>query len=492
MLSMISGIFAQNVDDALRYSQIFYSGTARFMSMGGAFTALGGDISSLSQNPAGLGVFRSSEITLTPQLFHINTTAGFKNKNSEDYIYNFNLAQAGIVSNLISKNSESGLLSLNFGYAFNKTNNLNQSIIIQGTGNNSSMTDYWASLAKGYYKDELIDFVPAADLAWYYGLIDTLPGSGTSYGTVYSNYGEEPASVYGQNIKRLVSYEGYTGEHALSIGGNYSNKFFFGATLAITALNYNSHYQHLESTDEVLPSKFTDFNYTFNYNNTGTGYGLKIGTIYRPNDMVRIGLAFHSPTLFRINEVVQDNITTYFSSSAVPYESANDPVRFNYALTTPFRFMAGVAVQLKKLALLSADYEFIDYSTARFSETGDDYDYTIKNQTIKSSLNTVSNLRLGAELRVSNLYLRGGYALYGKAWKENDINDNLNYNSISLGAGFREQNVSVDFGYTRMTNPHRYILYEYNTGPTSFISEVSDMSINKNIFAVTFGYKFGY
>ena len=79
---MFQGVIAQNVDDALRYSQIFYGGTARFMSMGGAFTALGGDISSLSQNPAGLGVFRSSELTITPQLFHIKTNAGFNGTSS--------------------------------------------------------------------------------------------------------------------------------------------------------------------------------------------------------------------------------------------------------------------------------------------------------------------------------------------------------------------------------------------------------------------------
>src|SRR5512137_1600713 len=108
----ISGLFAQNVDDALRYSQIFYTGTARFMSMGGAFTALGGDMSTLSQNPAGIGVFRSSEISITPQLYHINTTAGFNNGRTSDYLYNFNLGQAGIVTNLISSNGTTGLISL--------------------------------------------------------------------------------------------------------------------------------------------------------------------------------------------------------------------------------------------------------------------------------------------------------------------------------------------------------------------------------------------
>ncbi|MBE3085421.1 MAG: UPF0164 family protein, partial [Bacteroidetes bacterium] len=89
VLSMFTGIFAQNVDDALRYSQVFYGGTARFMSMGGAFTALGGDMSSLSQNPAGIGVFRSSELTISPQLFHIKSSAGF-NGITSDNLYNFN------------------------------------------------------------------------------------------------------------------------------------------------------------------------------------------------------------------------------------------------------------------------------------------------------------------------------------------------------------------------------------------------------------------
>jgi hypothetical protein len=165
VLATFTNGFAQLVDDALRYSQVFYTGTARFMSMGGAFTALGGDLSSLSQNPAGIGVFRSSEISLTPQLFNIRTTASLNGYNTSDYIYNFNLAQAGMVANIIDKSSESGLQSLNFGYSYNKTNNLNQSIIIDGTGEYSSMADFWADNAEGYFKDELIDEVPDSYLA---------------------------------------------------------------------------------------------------------------------------------------------------------------------------------------------------------------------------------------------------------------------------------------------------------------------------------------
>ena len=110
-LLLSGGMKAQNADDALRYSQIFYTGSARFMSMGGAFTALGGDMSTFSQNPAGIGVFRSSEISVTPQLLHAKASAGFNGIN-DDYLYNFNLGQAGVVGNLIKGNGTTGLISL--------------------------------------------------------------------------------------------------------------------------------------------------------------------------------------------------------------------------------------------------------------------------------------------------------------------------------------------------------------------------------------------
>ena len=111
---------AQTVDDAIRYSQVFYSGTARFTSMGGAFTALGGDFSTLSQNPAGIGVFRSSGISVTPQLYHINTIANFKANSREDYLYDFNLSQVGFVANLINNSSGTGLMALNIDIAITK------------------------------------------------------------------------------------------------------------------------------------------------------------------------------------------------------------------------------------------------------------------------------------------------------------------------------------------------------------------------------------
>jgi hypothetical protein len=484
LLSVICGAAAQNVDDALRYSQIFYGGTARFLGMGGAFTALGGDISCLSQNPAGLGVFRSSELTVTPQLFQIKTTAGYNGVSTSGNLSNFNLGQIGIVANLIANNKEAGLITLNLGYSFNKTNNFSQNTVIQGVSNSSSMADYWASRANGNTKPNIPDDAWLANKTW---LIDTLAGSSTLYGTAFSNYGDNPPSVYGQTVQRIITNEGYTGEHAISIGGNYSNKIFFGATFGITQLRYTSHYEHQESTNITLPSELQDFIYTEHFEEKGTGYNLKLGAIFKPIEALRIGLAFHTPTWYKIEDYAYSDLTSHFTDGN-QYEASINPLRFNYALATPFRVLGGVAVQIKKIALLSADYEYVDYSTASFSQTGDGYDYSAKNQEIKNSLKATSNIRFGAEFRLSNVYLRTGYGFYGKPFSSGEDNANLDYNTISFGAGIREQNISIDFAYTNYKYSQKYYLYPVNAGIDPAVANLNTM---KNMFTLTLGYKFG-
>lgn len=488
MLFSSAGIYAQNVDDALRYSQIFYGGTARFMSMGGAFTALGGDISSLSQNPAGLGVFRSSEFTISPQLFQINTKANFFGTTT-DSRYNFNLNQVGLVSNLVS--NESGLISLNIGYSFNKTNNLNQSINIHGFNTNSSMADFWAQDVNSrnngggeYYKDLLGNNGPYETY-----IIDTISGSGGyQYGTVFSHYGDNPASQYGQNVRRLITNDGFTAEHALSIGGNYNNKIYFGLTFGINKIRYTGHYEHFESVPNNYPGTFEDFTYTDHFENTGTGYSIKLGTIIRPVEAVRIGLAFHSPTWYRINEYFNENYSSNFTGFQTATFSSN-PMRYKYALATPFRALAGVAVQIRKIGLISADYEFVDYSSTRFSEAGDNYDYSVKNTELKNSLRAANNFRIGGELRLDKLYLRTGYGYYGKAFAKGEDNQNLDYSSISFGIGVREQRVSLDLGYTNYMYKQKYFLYPLTS---RFDPALAQLNTSRNMFTLTLGYKFGY
>jgi hypothetical protein len=485
ILSSTALLNAQNFDDALRYSQIFYGGTARFMSMGGAFTALGGDISTLSQNPAGIGLFRSSEVSVTPQLFHVKTTSDFNNISS-DFLYNFNLSQAGLVANIINRNTESGLLTLNFGYTYTMRSNLNQNGLIRGISSRGSMADYWADISTGLFKEELFDFAADADLAYWAGLIDTLPGYSRQYGSIFEYYGDSDVADYGQTVRRLISNEGNTTDHSFSIGGNYSNKLYFGLTMGISSISYISHYEHLETTGEIAPYGLDNFNYALHYENTGRGLSAKLGVIFKPVETVRIGLGVHSPTLYKIDEYIHDNITSAYTDGD-KFSYKNDPSRYSYALTTPVRLLSGLAVQIGKIGLISADYELVDYSASRFSETGDGYDYSLKNEAISKNLRRTNNIRLGAEMRHNHLYFRGGYGYYGKAFSKGDINRGLDYQTFSFGAGFREQNIFVDIGFSRMTNSQKYILFQSSAGDA-----ISNMSIGRNMFTLTLGYRFGY
>ena len=86
--------------------------------------------------------------------------------------------------------------------------------MIKGVNNSSSMADYWVSRANGNTKAGLPDDAWMANQVW---LIDTLSGSNSSYGTAFSNYGDNPPSVYGQTVQRIITNGGYTGEHAFSI-----------------------------------------------------------------------------------------------------------------------------------------------------------------------------------------------------------------------------------------------------------------------------------
>jgi hypothetical protein len=60
----------QTSSDALRYSYLHpVTGTARTIGIGSSIGALGGDFSSVSINPAGIAMYRSSEFTITPGYF---------------------------------------------------------------------------------------------------------------------------------------------------------------------------------------------------------------------------------------------------------------------------------------------------------------------------------------------------------------------------------------------------------------------------------------
>ncbi|MEA1885596.1 MAG: hypothetical protein U9N72_00080 [Bacteroidota bacterium] len=480
-IATISMSRGQTIDEALWYSQLFYGGTARFQAMGGAFTALGGDLSVLSQNPAGLAVNRSMELVLSPQMYYNKSISKYNGAESSEYAYQFNLNQGGFVFPLVSKDNADGLSGLNVGYSFNRTNNFNLNTVIRGVNNNSSMADYWADVASGIYYADLDGAPGAAFEVW---IIDTVTGSGGyEYATTFSQYGENTNSTYGQHLRRVINREGHAAEHAFSVSANFGHKLYVGATLGINKIDSYSTYEHSESDDDNLIFDFNNFSYRDVVEATGTGYAFKLGVIVRPIDMVRLGFAFHSPTVYRLDEYYYDDIRSEFDNSDY-YTWENEPFRFSYTLTTPLRAMAGAAVQLGKSGMLSADYEFVDYRMARFSKASDDYDYYYENEGIKDVYDVAHNLRFGGEFRMNTVYLRGGYALYGSPFVKGEDNDDNFHSVYSAGIGIRQRNFSFDVSYALRSNEQMYFMYNHPA------VNPAEITYNRHLVTATLGFKF--
>ena len=137
---------AQDQVQAFRYSQVYPVGTARYAAMGGALSAVGGDFTSASTNPAGLGLYRSSELTITPSYYINNSTANYLGGVSKDTEYNFNIGNMGIVTAFDRKKDE-GLVGSVFAFGYNALNNFHSSTTSQGVNPNHSLLDNFTMYA---------------------------------------------------------------------------------------------------------------------------------------------------------------------------------------------------------------------------------------------------------------------------------------------------------------------------------------------------------
>ena len=141
-------LYSQSEMDALKFSRSGLYGTARSMGMGGAFGALGGDMTGVSINPAGIGVYRSSEIAGTFGLQSNNSKVGdIKNRANDFNMHNF-----GFVGYFPLRNETMPLI--NFGFAHNRHNSFNKTVGAAGSGV-GTMMDYMAERSSGVDREKL-------------------------------------------------------------------------------------------------------------------------------------------------------------------------------------------------------------------------------------------------------------------------------------------------------------------------------------------------
>jgi len=462
IIGLLVGVvgFAQNETDALRYSFLMNSGTARFTSMGGAFSSLGADFSSLSTNPAGIGVYKSSEVMFTPSITFSNSSSAYNGTTTDDSKTSFKIPNFGMVftADLSHGADKVEWKNVQFGFGINRVADFSNSYLMRGDNSENSILDVYCHLANGYGHDELNSF--DTEMAWNTYLLNP-GGTDDTYVKAF-----EGGLLLQQ---KSINTSGGINEMVLSFGGNYNDKLYLGATMGFPFLFYNEevYYKEVDKADTITGFKNLSINDELNAN--GSGFNFKLGMIYRITDWVRISGAIHTPTYYAMHETYSRLMRSDLDTAA--YESRSPQGVYDYRLTTPMKMIAGVAFVIGKMGLISAEYEMVDYSQSKLHSKSIDYDFFDANEAIDIKYTVANNFRVGGELRLEPFAIRAGFSHYGSPYA-GSFSEDYSTNNITAGFGIREKNFYIDFAYVYTMKNESFDLYN--------ASIISDMGMTLN------------
>ncbi len=513
-------LYSQSELEALRFSKNELQGTARSIAMGGAFGALGGDLTGVTINPAGIGVYRSSEIAGTFGLQKNSSEVGDINKSVSD----FNVHNFGFVGYFPLRNESMPMI--NFGFAHNRQKNFNKTIGAMGdVGNGSTMIDYIVNDSYGVskiglgYDENNKDSDPFFSHPWL-----TVLGYNahiiTADETKEGVYKPLSTTIGANAFQEIKSKErGYIDNYDFTVGTTINDVLNVGLSLNIYDIYHRLTTEFLEDYD-TGSNNYENAGYTIGNNVTtsGSGIGAKFGLIYRPIHELRLGLAYHTPTIYSFTETydafVDHNIASLVNDNDYKARTLYSPVYNNYYdLKTPSKWVLSAASVLGSNFILSADYELTDYRNMTLkvpSGFTDTNAFDFDNEYINNDFKLASTLRLGAEYRFTHqLSGRLGYSWvqnpYDKDFKEVGGNPGVagsntifrlegdsNYYTGGIGYRFTKE-FYMDLALVYQTQKdHLYPFPNRYDDLGEVIIDAFPFEMNSNSFrgVITIGYKF--
>ena len=439
-------------DLGILFSQNDNNGSARFTAMSGAFGALGGDISAINVNPAGLSVFKNSVFsgTFSSKSSTIIASFGDADFNDRQSLTTnneaVNLSNAGAVLVFDSAyNSDWDKFAIGFNYRVTK-----------------SFSDNFS--AEG---NEAI------------AIFDTNPrDTGT------------PRTLYNFTDGQLfnTSYAGEITELNFAFSAVHQKKIHLGMSVNFYSLNFSQQSVLTELNSDVDGNILDVELYQENFT-TGTGFSANAGFIYKAHKSFRFGLAYQTPTWY--TEVLQDTNynqdsatdigeTTFFPENQDTFSEFNDLQFISYRLKTPSKLTASAAFIFGKNGLLSFDYINKNYQNIKLS----DGVFTNENQYFQNDLKNTHNYNVGTEWRFDQFSVRGGYNFEQTPNKNNLLSTNSVINSsdiegYSLGGGYNFGNFKLDFAFS---NNNRTSSYDFYNG---FDVKPADLTLDNRIFTTT-------
>ncbi len=453
---------AQGWTDALNFSENDYLGTARSVGMGNAMTAVGGDLGSLTFNPAGSAVASYSQFTITPGLSISTVTAqGTMPELGFEDSYRTRMNRMGMPNfgamMVYDTRNKRGLRRISFGIVGNVTRDYTNWLRATGTNDRTSLAVSLASEANTHPESDFKLGYRNNDIPWeamvgYQAKIfyPTLDGEGTYFGLTERLY-DDGTILFADKVGQYYGLKrtGSKYDLLMNFGLDFNDKFYLGANLGITTLNYRHNETRSEEALKGIdyPNGFQSLRMNYAYQDNGSGLYLKVGFIARPVAGLRIGAAIQTPTLVTIHESYQFEGSSL--AEGVPASSNSPMDEWFYNVISPWHANVGVAYTIGQFGLLSADYEYTDYRGMRLRAAYDDdyyYDFSNANLDIKDFTGPVHALRLGAEIKPAPaLALRVGYNLTTGA-QYNTLSDSGQVISLSSEERKNQLRTAVSFG----------------------------------------------
>jgi len=457
---------AQYSSDALLFGENHHTITARSLGVGNALGALGGDISTANSNPAGIGIYRRMEFSLSIGGLFDNTSNSYAPANT---ISNGRLSQAtfgslGMVfAARLPKNADKWKF-VNFGISVNRLANYGRTIYFDGVTEGSRILSFEAA-AQGLPIDQLNPY--ESRLAWDAYLIDD---DGTGTNTYVSPVIASDLIQKSQQVRQ----RGGVNELGFSFAGNYNNKLYLGATIGVDFMSFRDDRSYYEyATNDTIP--FVEMNFSEYRKVRGTGINLKIGMIYRINKMFRFGLAVHTPTAYRLVETYDTEMygkVYYFGTLQDSTYRPEAIQSFQHNLATPWKFSGSVGIVLGRKGFIGIEASYTDYSWSNFTLLEGDQNPSNNqfiqdvNQGVIESYKGTLNAKIGGEFIIGKLVrFRLGYRIQTSPYRTSVPGVTDFRHDISGGIGVRWKHFFLDFAYVHTLRDFQYIPYTSTTQP---------------------------
>lgn len=500
VLSM-SAIYAQDIGDALRYSQDNIQGSARFRGLSGAFGALGGDMSAVSLNPASSAIFSQSHASFTLSNGEITNDAQYFQRTTSTNDSNFNFDQAGAAF-VFKNNSGSPWRKLAFAIAYDKTRDFDNNWRAIGTNTlndpnfNNSIASYFYDYTNGKRLDEISAF-DGESFTDAYQDIGSVYGFGHQQAFLgYESFIMEPDDInddantsYYSNVapgnfdhEYIYSSTGYNGKVSFNIATQFQDKLYLGVNLNSHFIDYERS-TYLYEDNANVGSTVNNIEFGNTLTTTGNGFSFQLGGILKVTNEFRVGLTYDSPTWYTIEEEGTQYLATNGDNGFIEIDPQIVNVYPEYKLQTPARLTGSLAYVFGRQGLISFDYSRKNYGATRFKPESDAY-FSDLNYVIDETLTDASTYRIGGEYKYEQFSFRGGYRFEESPYLDGvTIGDLTGY---SLGIGYNFGNTKLDLTFDRFERSYINEFYslELDQSPEAIIDRVNSnitLSLSFNI-----------